>query len=139
MSPLLLLGLLAAPLLAVRLHSWLARTPGDIPDAGAYGAALVLLVSGIARFVPAEASSFLALAPGVLELALAAGLALRRTRVVAAWIAILLLAALFPANVVAPMSDPSIHPLHAPLQLVSMAWIYFHGASPTRPLPPVAA
>ena len=76
---------------------------------------------------------------GVAELMIGVGLLIPRTRVLAAWGAIALLVAVFPANIhmaVAdvPVGDPpqsagALRWVRLPLQFVLMAWAWWH----TRP------
>lgn len=81
---------------------------------------------------------------GVAELGVALGLLIPRTRVAAAWATIALLIAVFPANLHmaladVPVGDPPqsagvLRWLRLPLQLVLIAWAWWH----TRPDPAAA-
>jgi uncharacterized membrane protein len=73
-------------------------------------------------------------ATGVLEIAIALGLFLRRWRTLSAWAAALVLVAFFPANVYAafqhaPMGGHAWGPAYllvrAPLQLVLLGWTWW--------------
>ncbi|HKA16128.1 MAG TPA: DoxX family protein [Myxococcota bacterium] len=76
---------------------------------------------------------------GVAEVVIGVGLLIARTRVLAAWGAIALLVAVYPANIHQAVADVPIgDPPHSagvfrwirlPLQFVLMAWAYWH----TRP------
>ena len=78
---------------------------------------------------------------GVAELLIGIGLVIPRTRVLAAWGAIALLIAVFPANLHmaladVPVGDPpqsagALRWVRLPLQLVLIAWAWWH----TRPAP----
>jgi uncharacterized membrane protein len=78
---------------------------------------------------------------GVAELVIGIGLLIPRTRVLAAWGAIALLIAVFPANLHmafadVPVGDPPqsagvLRWVRLPLQLVLIAWAWWH----TRPTP----
>ena len=78
---------------------------------------------------------------GVAEVIIGVGLLIPRTRVLAAWGAIALLVAVFPANIHQALADvPMGNPprptgvfrwIRLPLQFVLMAWAWWH----TRPAP----
>ncbi len=78
---------------------------------------------------------------GVAEVMIGVGLLVPRARVLAAWGAIALLVAVYPANIHQALADVQIgNPPHSvgalrwirlPLQFVLMAWAYWH----TRPEP----
>ena len=151
----ILVGLLVAPYMAVRLFS----LEFDRGDAGALGAALLFLATGVAHFVKAEgmigmlpewapARAFIVAASGVFELGLAAALLVRNTRRIAGWTALVFLVGIFPANVYAsmtnsPMGGGSWGPLYllvrAPVQVIFMSWIYGHCVLTSRPPRPEAA
>lgn len=118
MAPLivLLVGSLAA-----RLAGWLGVAYVDTwPAAVAVGLAAMFVLTGVAHFVPSLRSDMIAIVPprlpapgllvtitGVLELLGAAGLLLPATRVAAALCLLLLMLAMFPANIqAARMPDP---------------------------------
>lgn len=125
-------------------------------DAGAFGAALLFLVTGVGHFVmTAEMAGMLpwwvpmrtqiVQATGVLELALAAALLIRATRPFAGWTALAMLVAFFPANIYAsltysPMGGGLMGPLYllvrGPVQLVFLFWIYHFCVLPSRRLQP---
>jgi len=85
--------------------------------------------------------SELILLSGVAEVMIGVGLLVPRARVLAAWGAIALLVAVYPANIHQALADVPIgNPPHSvgalrwirlPLQFVLMAWAYWH----TRPEP----
>jgi uncharacterized membrane protein len=69
---------------------------------------------------------------GVIEIALGAMVAVERSRRLAAWGLVLLLIAVFPANIhlylhqeLVPL-PPIVHLLRLPLQAVLIAWAYWH-------------
>jgi uncharacterized membrane protein len=149
---LILLALLVGPYVAVRLFSLKA----DRSDAGALGATLLFLMTGVGHFVLTKKMvemlpewipqrTLIVQVTGALELALAAALAIRRTRVPAGWTALALLVAFFPANIYAsltyaPMGGGSMGPLYllirGPLQIAFMYWIYQFCIRPSQRLNP---
>lgn len=117
-----------APLITLLAGSLIARVAGwagvdyvaDWPRAIAVGLAAMFLVTGIAHFAPPLRGQLIAIVPpglpapgllvtvtGVLELLGAVGLLLPATRVAAAVCLLLLMLAMFPANIYAArMPDP---------------------------------
>lgn len=114
---------------AAALNNW--------PTAAGWGMAAVFVFTGVAHFVEPQRSGLIAIVPefvpapalavtvtGVLELVLAAGLIYPRTRRWSALATVLLLLALFPANIVAagevdhPAAPTSPLVLRAILQLI---------------------
>lgn len=106
----------------VRLTTWgllsrgvtRARPWASWPGAAGAGLAAVLLFASVTHFVEPQRSGLVAIVPefvpfpdlvvtatGIAEVTLAAGLVVPRTRRWAAWGAVLLLVAMFPANIVA--------------------------------------
>ncbi len=146
MDLLILVALLAGPYAAVRLFT-LRFNRGD---AGALGAALLFLTTGLGHFaltkemtgmlpewVPVK--TFVVLATGILEFALAAGILDRKTRVSTGWMALVFLVAAFTANIHASLNYSSMGggswgPLYllvrAPVQLVFLIWIYLFCVKP---------
>jgi uncharacterized membrane protein len=111
-----------APLIALLLGSTVARVAGLLgvgylagwTAAIAVGLATMFVLTGIAHFAPPMRRDLIAIVPprlpapgllvtvtGVLELLGAAGLLLPATRTAAAWCLLLLMLAMFPANVYA--------------------------------------
>ncbi|QLL06919.1 DoxX family protein [Mycobacterium vicinigordonae] len=111
-----------APLLALLLSTAVARVIGWFgvsyvdgwPEAVALGLAVMFVVTGVAHFVPPLRTDLIAIVPprlpapgllvtgtGVLELLGAAGLLLPATRTIAAACLLLLMLAMFPANIYA--------------------------------------
>ncbi|BDB45140.1 MULTISPECIES: DoxX family protein [Mycobacterium] len=117
-----------APPIALLFGTLLARIIGWFgvsyldgwPKAAAVGLAVMFVVTGVAHFVPPLRRDLIAIVPtrlpapvllvtvtGVLELLGAAGLLLPATRVIAAVCLLLLMLAMFPANIYAArMPDP---------------------------------
>lgn len=155
MDLVILLLLLVGPYLAVRLFSMKFGKS----DAGALGAALLFLMTGAGHFALTKKMigmlpewlpmrDVIVLATGVLELALAAGLLIRKTRWHAGWAALAFLVAVFPANIYASltyssMGGSSMGPLYllirAPVQLAFMYWIYQFCIQRARPASPQLA
>ncbi|PPE69090.1 hypothetical protein IS481_02580 [Caldimonas thermodepolymerans] len=143
-TPLLMLLILTLPLLAGRLWRRAAPLWSDA-EAAAWGLGLLFLFTASGHFLQADAMTrmlppwvpqrlALVHATGVLEIAIALGLFLRRWRTLSAWAAALVLVAFFPANVYAafqhaPMGGHAWGPAYllvrAPLQLVLLGWTWW--------------
>ena len=143
-TPILMLLLMTLPWAVARAwNRWRARSPLDLSAAAALGAALLFVFTASGHFLQADAMvqmlppwvparDTLVFWTGVLELAIAAGLAWPRTRAMAAWSAVAVLVLFFPANIYAalvhaPMGGHAWGPVYllvrAPLQLAIVAWI----------------
>ncbi|MGH3961252.1 DoxX family protein [Mycobacterium sp.] len=137
-----------APLITLLLGSLVARIVGWLgvayvdswPKAVAVGLAAMFVLTGVAHFAPPLRGALIAIVPpalpapgalvsvtGVLELLGAAGLLLPATRVVAAVCLLLLMLAMFPANVYAarmpnpPKSMTTRLPLRTAEEIVYLA------------------
>ncbi len=155
-TPLVIVGLLVVPFALLRLYS---RGPGrgrpDERASGAISLALVLSFTGLGHFVATESMaamlpSFvpariaLVQATGLLELALAAMLLVPRTRTLAGWLVLALLALFLPVNVSAalrrvPMGGHAWGPVYlvvrVPLQALLIAWTWWFVARAARANP----
>jgi uncharacterized membrane protein len=157
-TPLLMLAILTVPLLIV----WRLRSLGlqvSLATGGVIGLALAFLLAASAHFfaphalaemlppfVPAR--QLLIYLTGVLELALAVGIALPATRRLAGLAAIATLVAFFPANIYAAFAHvevgghawgPVYLLIRAPLQALLIAWAWWFAVrSATTAAAPVA-
>ncbi len=113
-----------------------------------YVQALFYIVAGANHFV--NPAMYMAIMPpylpwpsalhllaGAAEVMLGALLAIRRTRILAAWGLIALLIAIFPANLylaqnpqILPGVSPTAHWIRLPFQLVFLAWAYLFTRKP---------
>ena len=144
-TPILLLLLLLSPYVGLTAFEKATGRSMGPELKGSLGLALLFLVTGSSHFTRTEA--FAAMVPpvfpgatalvyvtGVMEVALAVAFLVPRLRRPAAVAAILLLVAVFPANVYAaaqglPVGGHAWGPVYllirAPLQAVFVAWAYF--------------
>jgi len=143
-TPILMLLLMTSPWLIARARRPSPqRAPIDLAAAGALGMGLLFLFTASGHFVqpaamvqmlPPWVPSRLALvyATGVLEIAVALGFFFARTRRVAAWSALAVLALFFPANVYAalvhaPVGGHAWGPVYllirAPVQAAILLWV----------------
>jgi uncharacterized membrane protein len=138
MAPLITL---VAASIAARIVGWLGVCYFDTwPKAIAVGLAAMFVLTGVAHFAPPLRRDLIAIVPptlpapgllvsitGVLELLGAAGLVLRPTRVAAAVCLLLLMLAMFPANVYAarmlnpPKSTTTRLPVRTAEEIVYLA------------------
>jgi uncharacterized membrane protein len=138
MAPLIVL---AASLIILRLVGLAVPAFADWPTDARYALALMLLLTASAHFVPSTRAELIRMVPlslprradlvtltGVLELAAAGGLVLASVAPLAGAGLVLLLVAMFPANVKAaiehlPLRGTSAMPLlvRAPMQLLFIA------------------
>lgn len=141
---LIMLALLTVPYLLLRLSAAAGFGPFDSRAAAAWGAGILFVFTGTGHFIQTEQFTWmlpawvpqrtlLIYATGVLEFAIAAGFFFARTRRLAAFAAITVLIAFFPANIYAammriPMSGNAWGPIYllvrAPLQVFIVVWIY---------------
>jgi uncharacterized membrane protein len=129
--------------LAARVAGWVGWHYTDSwPAALAVGLAAMFLVTGVAHFVPPLRGGLIAIVPprlpapgllvtitGLLEFAGAAGLLIPQTRMAAAICLVLLMVAMFPANVYAAGAKRSEHAPNTPLRLRSVLQALFLGAA----------
>ncbi len=143
-TPLLMLGILTVPLLIV----WRLRRFGlqvGLGTAGVVGLVLVFLFTASGHFLSTQAMAEmlppfvpgrvpLVYLTGLLEIALALGLALPATRRLAGLAAIAILVLFFPANVYAAFAQvgmgghawgPVYLLIRAPLQAILIAWTWW--------------
>lgn len=146
-TPLLMLALLTLPWCATALYSRLRHRTINLEAAGRLGLALAFLFAASGHFLMTDEMALmlppwvparvpLVLVTGVLEIAIAIGLLVPRTRRLAAWVAGVVLVAFFPANVYAawqqvPMGGHAWGLVYlwirAPLQVVLLAWTWRFG------------
>ena len=144
-TPIVMLTLMAGPYVIARLLSLITGRRTDLRQAAAIGVALMFVLTGTGHFVQTEVMSqmlppwvpervLLVYLSGMLEFAIAAGLAVRRTRRLAGWAAAILLVSFFPVNVYAtinrvPMGGHAWGPayllIRAPVQLAILLWVYW--------------
>lgn len=144
-TPLLMVALMAGPYLLVRAFAQATGRDLDPRPAAAVGLGLLFLFTATGHFV--QTGPMAAMLPpwvrarvplvyltGVLELAIAVGFLVPRTRRAAGWAAALLLVAFFPVNVYAalhrvPMGGHAWGPIYllvrAPLQLAILLWVWW--------------
>lgn len=144
-TPIIMLVLLVAPMLAALLWSSATARAMDYRTPAAAGLALIFAFAGMGHFVqtvsmaqmlppwvPARVP--LVYATGILEFAIAAGFVMPRFRRLSGWVAALVLVGFFPANVYAainriPMGGHAWGPVYlwvrAPLQLIILLWVYW--------------
>lgn len=148
LTPLLMLLLMTSPWFAAWLCKKLSSSDcvsRDLSVAGAMGMGLVFLFTASGHFAQTEAMvqmlppsipgrTIVVWVTGVLEIVIALGLFLPRTRRLAAWTAIAVLALFFPANVYAafthaPMGGHAWGPAYLlvrfPLQIALVLWVWF--------------
>src|SRR5262245_55556766 len=143
-TPLLMLFLMGGPYLIGRLRSALLRRPFDVRAAAAVGLGLLFSFTALGHFVQSDLLArmlppwvpereILVWWAGVLELSIAVGLLVPRSRRLAGWAASLLLVAFFPLNVYAaiahvPVGGHETGPVYllvrAPLQAAILFWAY---------------
>ncbi|MGV3731197.1 MAG: DoxX family protein [Sphingopyxis sp.] len=150
-----MMALLTIPVLAAHI---IARGGRPWPHAAALGATLCFLFTASGHFLLDEQMAGmlppwtpyrleLVWATGVIEIAIALGLALPGTRRAAAWAAIAVLCLFFPANiyaalVAAPVGGHVLGPAYlvvrGPVQLFLILWIYatlIRRGNPAQPRP----
>lgn len=133
-TPLVMLALMAAPWLVLRTRA-----------AGAIGLGILFVFTGIGHFIQTAPMAQmlpdfvpyrvpLVYLTGVLELAVAAGFFVPRTRRLAGWAAAAMLVLFFPANVYAALNHvpmgghawgPAYLLIRAPLQAAILAWAWW--------------
>jgi uncharacterized membrane protein len=144
-APIVMLVLMTAPYLVVRAFSAVTRRDLDARAAAAAGAGILFVFTSFGHFVQTEPMTqmlppwvparvlFVSLT-GILELAIAVGFLVPRTRRFAGWAAAAVLVLFFPANIYAavnhiPMGGHAWGPVYllirAPLQAVILLWVYW--------------
>jgi uncharacterized membrane protein len=144
-TPLIMLVLMTGPYAIARLLSVLTPRQYNLRGAAAIGLALLFIFTGIGHFTQTEPMSqmlpswvparvLLVYLTGILELAIAAGFLIPRSRRVTGWAAAIMLILFLPANIYAainqvPMGGHAWGPVYllirAPLQLAILLWIYW--------------
>ena len=140
-TPIIILCLLFVPLLV----AWVIGGAPKLRLGGTVGIALAFAFFGVGHFVQTEAmtrmlppfvpfATPLVLATGLLELAIAAGLAFGASRRMAGLLAVGVLVAFFPVNVYAAFNytgmgghvlGPAYLLIRAPLQALLIWWVWF--------------
>jgi uncharacterized membrane protein len=137
-----LIALVVSTLVA-RLAGWLGRDYTDTWAAStAVGLAVMFVITGIAHFVQPLRSGLIAIVPpqlpapgllvtitGVLELLGVVGLLIPQTRVAAAVCLVVLMVAMFPANIYAARAKRSEHAPNTPLTQRSLMQALFLAAA----------
>lgn len=144
-TPIIMLVLLAAPYLGVRAFSAVTRRDIDARGAAAIGLGILFIFTSVGHFTQTElmaqmlppwvpARTLLVYLTGVLELAIAVGFFVPRTRRFTGWVGAAVLVLFFPANVYAainhvPMGGHAWGPVYllvrAPLQAIVLLWVYW--------------
>ena len=144
-TPLIMLVLMIGPYAIARLLSVLTQRQYNLRGAAAIGLALLFIFTGIGHFTQTEPMSqmlpswvparvLLVYLTGILELAIAAGFLIPRSRRLTGWAAAIMLILFLPANIYAainqvPMGGHAWGPVYllirAPLQLAILLWIYW--------------
>jgi uncharacterized membrane protein len=154
----MLLLMIGPWLLARRRNASPGRAPIDLAAAGAFGMGLLFLFTASGHF--AQADAMVQMLPpwvphrlalvhgtGVLEIAIALGFFVARTRRLAAWSALAVLVLFFPANVYAALVEapmgghawgPAYLLIRAPLQAAIVLWtaVVVLGLRPRRAIEP---
>lgn len=143
LTPVLMLLIMTTPYLLARLAERRGQ-PVDVNASAAWGVGLLFLFTASGHFIQTDAMvqmlpawvpvrEPLVYATGVLELAIAVALFRTRWRLRAAWAAVLVLIAFFPANIHAaiqhvPFGGHAWGPIYlgvrGPLQLFIIGWIW---------------
>jgi uncharacterized membrane protein len=151
-TPLIMLGILLVPLLIAGLLRSLGRRV-SLDSAGIVGLVLLFLFTASGHFIATQAMAEmlppfvparvpLVYLTGVLEVALALGIALPATRRLAGLAAIATLVLFFPANVYAAFAQvemgghawgPAYLLIRAPLQALLVAWTWWFTLRPPAP------
>lgn len=151
-TPIVMLVLMIGPYLVVRLLSAAFRRDFS-RSAAAMGLGVLFVFTGIGHFIQTEpmaqmlppwvpARLLLVYLTGVLELAIAFGFFIRRTRRITGWVAAVVLVLFFPANIYAainqiPMGGHAWGPVYlfirAPLQAIILFWAYWFTIRQPKP------
>lgn len=140
-----MLVIMMAPYLVVRIVSAVTRRVFCVRGAGAIGLGLLFIFTGIGHLIQTEPMAqmlppwvperalFVYLTGG-LDLAIAIGFLVPKTRRFTAWVAAAVLVLFFPANIYAainriPMGGHELGPVYllvrAPLQVMILFWVYW--------------
>ena len=144
-TPIIMLVLMTAPYLLARAFSAVTHRDVDVRGAAAIGAGILFIFTGAGHFIQTEPMTqmlppwvpertLLVYLTGVLELAIAVGFLVPRTRRFTGWVAAAVLVLFFPANIYAaldhvPMGGHEWGPVYllirAPLQAIILFWVYW--------------
>lgn len=144
-TPIIMLVLMTAPYLIVRAFSGVTGRDADVRGAAAIGAGILFVFTSVGHFIQTEPlaqmlppwvpeRTLLVYLTGILELAIAVGFLVRRTRRFAGWVAAAVLVLFFPANIYAAIHHVSMggHEwgpvyliIRAPLQAIILLWVYW--------------
>ena len=144
-TPIVMLILLSGPYLLVRFLSRGVLRHYNAQRAAAIGLVILFIFTGVGHFIDTESMAqmlppwiperrFLVYLTGVLELAIAAGFLIRKSRRITGWIAGAMLVLFFPVNIYAainhaPMGGHAWGPVYllvrTPLQVMILLWIYW--------------
>jgi uncharacterized membrane protein len=144
-TPIVMLVLMMAPYLILRALSVVTHRDFNAESAAAIGLSILFIFTGMGHFAETEAMAqmlppwvpervLLVYLTGVLELAIAAGFLMRKSRRVTGWVATAVLVLFFPVNIYAainhvPMGGHAWGPVYllirAPLQVIILFWIYW--------------
>jgi uncharacterized membrane protein len=154
-TPIIMLVLMTAPYLVAGAFPVIMRREVDVRAAAAIGAGILFLFTSSGHFTQTElmaqmlppwvpARTLLVYLTGALELAIAVGFFVPRTRQFTGWLAAAVLVLFFPANIYAavnqvPMGVHAWGPVYllirAPLQVIILLWVYwFTIRQPDAPL-----
>ncbi len=144
-TPIIMIVLMVAPYAVAQVLSIVAQRKFNPRGAAAVGLGVLFIFTGIGHFVETETMSqmlpswvperiLLVYLTGILELSIALGFFLPKTRRLAGWVAAIVLILFFPANIYAainhiPMGGHAWGPVYlfvrAPLQLIILFWVYW--------------
>ena len=150
-TPIVMLSLMIGPYLAALVLSAVLQRRFDARNTAALGLALLFTFTGIGHFVQTEpmtrmlpswipARIAVVYLTGILELVIAVGFLLSKSRGLAGLVASTMLILFFPANVYAavnhvPMGGHAWGPLYllvrTPLQLIMLLWVYWFTLRPS--------
>jgi uncharacterized membrane protein len=144
-TPIIMLVLMTAPYVVVRILSVARRRDFDTRAAAAIGLGLLFVFTGIGHFIqtgplaqmlPPWVPQRVALVylSGILELVIAVGFLVPKSRQFIGWVAAAVLVLFFPVNTYAainhvPMDGHAWGPIYllirAPLQAIILLWVYW--------------
>ena len=155
-TPIIMLLLMMTPYLAVLVLSAITRRDFDFRGAAAIGLGVLFIFTGIGHFILTEPMTqmlppwvaermLLVYLTGVLELAIAVGFFVPKSRQFTGWVAAIVLVLFFPANIYAainyvPMGGHAWGPVYllirAPLQAIILFWVYWFAIRQPNTAPP---
>lgn len=155
-TPIIMLVLLTLPYLAARVWSTVTQRDFNVRGAAAIGSGILFIFTGVGHFIQTEPMArmlppwvpqriALVYLTGILELAIAVGFFMPKSRRFTGWITAAMLLLFFPVNIYAavnhvPMGGHAWGPVYllirAPLQAAILLWVYwFTIRRPDMPLP----